>query len=212
MNVLLTRGVPLAAVLAALVGGCAGVLAQAEAPAGASGFAQVRAAGDGLSLTGDGGALPRFDLRDLAPGQGVTRTFVVVRERGGPPAALRLDAPGLVGDEVACLEPEREQDTTCAGGEQPELPGQLRVRVQHARHTVGGGCGPLQDAVPTNEVALDELAAEPVLVRPLLGGLQDERTCVALTLLLPEARDDDAVQGERLRFDLRFAATPGGTP
>lgn len=210
MNPLLTRLLPVAAVSAALVGGCAGVLADPGAPVLEGGSALVAVdAGPRLTLSGDGGPAPRFGVVAMRPGTGESRTFVVTRRGPAAPGVLLLSVVDLVEDERGCPEPEQEQDAACGAGDPAELADQLLLRSRSASYDPSSGCGSTGPAVDLRERDLRE-SAEPVVVRPLLGGPADERVCVTVTLELPDRRDNNVVQGEQVRFGLRFSATAGG--
>lgn len=210
MNPLVSRLLPVSAVIAALVGGCAGVLASATAPPVEGGSALVRVEpGPRLSLAGDGGPAPRFDVVDLRPGQSVARTFVVTRQGPAAPGVLVLSAADVVEVERACEEPERAVDPQCSAGSSGELDDQLVVRVGSARPTPSGRCDVPRSA-PARPRTLRALVTEPVVVGALLGGTAAERLCVTVALALPDRTDNNAVQGEQVTFALRFTATTGG--
>lgn len=191
------RALPAVAVATALLGAGSGILLREPA------YGLVRVTGAaGLSVTGDQGrAAPSFDIRDMAPEQGQSKTFVVVRQGRPLPATLLLAATDLVDDEGACPEPEGE---CSAPG---ELSSQLLARVQHAPHSEATGCGARSDA---GEVTLRRLSREPLLVTAFRGTVPTERICVVVTLSLPDQRDNNVVQGDRSAFGLRFTASSSG--
>ena len=157
-----------------------------------------------IVLGGDGTTAIPIEFVNLAPGVPVSSVVAVELEQDHPDASIVIVIEDVVDYERRCVDAEEVAgDRSCgeAAGN-GELSRQLDIAIEDLGPTTAGQACPTGTGIPLTSGRVHAVENQIVLVAEALSGGQGR--CLRLTFEVPDLPENNAMQSDETRFDLRF--------